>query len=394
MTTSSPSAAERVARVALGRLGEPGDPRVAALVAELGAQRVYAYLREERDVTGVATDVASRLEGLDPEGDLERAGRRGFRFVCPGDQEWPAVLGDLDRAEALNGRGGAPLGLWLRGRARLDYLVTGSVAIVGSRSATTYGVTVASGIAAELAGDDVTVVSGAAFGIDQAAHRGALAGGGPTVAVLACGVDRAYPAAHRELLAYIAETGLVVSESPPGCAPTKLRFLSRNRLIAALSLGTVVVEAAARSGALNTANWASVLNRVVMGVPGPVTSAPSEGVHELLRSRDAALVTRGSDVLELVSPAGSFTQAAVRGPDRPRDRLSALEQQVLDGVPVSTPSTVRSVARAAGVAEPTVREALQSLRSAGFVEASPRGWRLAALPTPSPRDDCATPPPV
>ena len=372
------SAGDRVARVALGRLGEPGDPRLTRLVADLGAEEVYAYLREQRDDSGVATDVAARLHDLDPEGDLDRARRQGIRFVCPGDDEWPQQLGDLDRAEGLNGRGGSPLGLWLRGAGRLEELGARAVSVVGARSATTYGVSVAGGIAAHLAGESVTVVSGAAFGIDQAAHRGALAGRGPTVAVLACGVDRAYPAAHRDLLGYIAETGAVVSESPPGCAPTKLRFLSRNRLIAAMTLGTVVVEAALRSGALNTANWASLLNRTVMGVPGPVTSAPSQGVHELLRSRDAMLVTRGEDVLELVSPSGSFTQAPRRGADRPRDRLSPLDQQVLDAVPVSTPADACSVARAAGVAERTVRETLHRLRSAGFVEVSPRGWRLSA----------------
>jgi DNA processing protein len=314
---------DRLARVALGRLTEPGDPRLARLVADLGAAEVCRHLREERDGSGVASEVAARLAGLDPSGDLERAERKGIRFLVPGDPEWPVQVGDLDRAEVLNGRGGAPLGLWVRGMGRLDRLdrlCERSVAVVGSRSATTYGVSVAGAIAADLAAAGVTVVSGAAFGIDQAAHRGALSGGGTTVAVLACGVDRAYPAAHRDLLDYVAETGLVVSELPPGCAPTKVRFLSRNRIIAALSLGTVVVEAAVRSGALNTASWAGTVHRPVMGVPGPVTSAPSEGVHELIRGRDAVLVTRGSDVLELVSPAGTFTRAPLRAPPRPRDR--------------------------------------------------------------------------
>jgi DNA processing protein len=189
-------------------------------------------------------------------------------------------------------------------------------------------------------------------------------------------VDRAYPAAHRELLTYIAETGLVVSELPPGCAPTKHRFLARNRIIAALSVGTVVVEAAVRSGALNTSSWAALLNRTVMGVPGPVTSAPSEGVHELIRSTGAALVTRGSDVLELVSPAGSHTQAPPRAPQRPRDRLSASEQQVLDAVPVNARAPTSSVARAAGLGLPAVDEALRRLRTAGFVEGGEEGWRL------------------
>lgn len=368
---------ERLARVALNRLGEPGDPRLTTLVADLGAVQVYDYLRAERDATGVATDVAARLQGLDPAGDLEQAERRGIRFVVPGDAEWPDRLADLDRCPPLHGRGGAPLGLWLRGPARLDQVVHRSVAVVGSRSATTYGVGVAGELAAHVAGEGVAVVSGAAFGIDQAAHRGALAARGPTVAVLACGVDRAYPAAHRDLLTYVAETGLVVSELAPGCAPTKLRFLSRNRVIAALSLGTVVVEAAVRSGALNTAHWASLTNRVLMGVPGPVTSAPSEGVHELLRTRDAALVTRGSDVLELVSPSGSFTQLPPRAADRPADRLSETDRQVLDAVPVRRPVPAESVARTAGLAASTVRAALERLRDGGFVAAGPAGWRLA-----------------
>ncbi len=372
----TPAVDDRAARVALGRLGEPGDPRLAGLVTELGACAVYAYLREEQDATGVATDVAARLGGLDPERDLARAAAQGVRFVCPGDPEWPARLGDLDHVGTLNRRGGAPLGLWLRGPGRLDEMCEHSVSVVGSRSATSYGASVAGGIGADLAAARVTVISGAAFGIDQAAHRGALAARGPTLAVLACGVDRAYPAAHRELLAYIAESGLVVAEVAMGCAPTKLRFLARNRMIAALSRGTVVVEAAVRSGALNTANWASLLNRTVMGVPGPVTSAPSEGVHELLRTRGAQLVTRGSDVLELVSASGSFVQRPVRADERPRDRLSEREQQVLDAVPVAAAASAGSVARTAGIAEQAVTEALTALRSAGFVESSMGLWRL------------------
>lgn len=372
------SGPERLARVALGRLGEPGDPRLASLVAELGPEEVLTYLRDERDVTGLATDVAARVRGLDPAADLTRADRQGFRFVCPGDAEWPSRLVDLEHAGQLNRRGGAPLGLWVRGTGRLGLLAERSVAVVGSRSATTYGAGVAGELSAHVAGEGVTVVSGAAFGIDQAAHRGALAASGPTVAVLACGIDRAYPVAHRDLLDYIAGTGVVVAEVAPGCAPTKLRFLARNRLIAALSLGTVVVEAAVRSGALNTANWASLLNRAVMGVPGPVTSASSEGVHELVRTRDATLVTRGSDVLELVSPAGSHTVAPRRAPERSEDGLSDRERQVLDAVPVAAPASALSVARTAGLAAPAVVEVLGRLRTAGFVESSSSGWRLTA----------------
>jgi len=233
---------------------------------------------------------------------------------------------------------------------------------------------VASDIAAHLAEQGVGVVSGAAFGIDQAAHRGALAVKGPTVAVLACGVDRAYPSAHRGLLDYIAETGLVVSELPPGCAPTRVRFLSRNRLIAALARGTVVVEAAVRSGALNTANWTTRLNRVLMGVPGPVTSAPSQGVHELIRARGAALVTRGEDVLELLSPSGSFLAEVPRAPMLVTDRLDDRERRVLDAVPVTRPAGEDSIARTAGVGEPDVRAAMERLSGLGLVEQTSVGW--------------------
>ena len=360
--------ADRVARAALCRLGEPGDPRLTGLVAEVGAPLVHDRLLIETDERGLASDVAQRLSALDPVSDLRRAAERGIRFVVPGDEEWPARLGDLDRAEPLAGRGGAPLGLWVRGPLHLAETVERAVAVVGSRSATSYGGGVAGEIGATLAKQGHTVVSGAAFGIDQSAHRGALAMRGPTVVVLACGVDRAYPSAHRQLLDYIADTGLVVSELAPGCAPTKLRFLSRNRIIAALCGGTVVVEAAIRSGALNTASWALRLNRTLMGVPGPVTSAPSAGVHQLIRARDALLVTNGEEVLELVAPAGEHTLVEPRGPERPHDRLSLLDQQVLDAVPVEQAAPPVSIARTAGIALPRVRDALARLVAAGLVE--------------------------
>lgn len=369
---------DHVARAALSRLSEPGDTRLSALVTRLGATKVYQLLRDEEDVAGVYTDVATRLRGLDPERELEEAAARGIRFVCPGDAEWPGQLAELDRAEPLQGRGGTPLGLWVRGPLSLEEACSRSAAVVGSRSATTYGTTVASEIAATLASSEVCVVSGAAFGIDQAGHRGALAGKGRTVAVLACGVDRPYPSAHKRLLDYIVDVGLIVSELPPGCSPTRLRFLSRNRVIAALTQGTVVVEAAVRSGALNTANWAARLNRLVMGVPGPVNSAPSEGVHQLIRNRDAALVTSGEDVLELIAPVGAFLAAEARGPARPRDSLSGREQRVLDAVPLSQPAPDESIARTAGIRTDEVRRALASLRLRGFVEMSGSRWRLAS----------------
>lgn len=374
---------ERLARAALCRLGEPGDLRLTQLVAALGANEVFERLREEKDVAGVYSDVAARLRDLDPAREISEAAAKGIRFVCPEDDEWPGEVGDLQAAEPLYGRGGSPLGLWVKGPLRLDDACRSSVAVVGSRSATTYGAGVAADIAGRVAENGMTVVSGAAFGIDQAAHRGALAAKGPTVAVLACGVDRAYPSAHRNLLDYITETGLVVSELPPGCAPTKVRFLSRNRLIAALTRGTVVVEAAVRSGALNTANWALRLHRVLMGVPGPVTSAPSEGVHELIRTRDAVLVTNGDHVLEMLAPIGSFMAEVPRGPVRPEDRLSDRDRMVLDAVPVMRPACADSLARTAGIAVRDVPEAMARLQRLGLVERLPAGWRRSPEPETS-----------
>lgn len=372
------SAAERLARAALSRLTEPGEPRLNGLVAELGATRLYDLLAHERDAHGMLTDVAARLASTDPERELDRADRLGIRFVIPSDDEWPSQVDALASAGQLHERGGVPIGLWARGPLRLDRLGA-SVAIVGSRSSTTYGDQVAGEIAAVVARQGCPVVSGAAFGIDQAAHRGAVAMDGPSVAVLACGVDRAYPAAHAELIAHLAATGAVVSEAPPGCAPMRVRFLARNRLIAALSRGTVVVEAAVRSGALNTATWAGRLNRVVLGVPGPVGSAQSQGVNNLIRKGSAVLATSGQEVLELVGQAGEHLVDDPRAPERPRDRLTARHRQVLDAVPVARGAGTDSVARTAGLGVVEVKTALSYLHGHGLVELDDDGWRLAAL---------------
>jgi DNA processing protein len=369
---------ERLARVALAASSEPGDLRINGLVEELGAIPLHDHLLAERDIGGVLTDAAARLAVADPERDLEHAARLGIRFVMPSDDEWPGSLDDLQLAGPVHERGGTPLGLWVRGPLRLDRLGA-SVAIVGSRSATTYGADAAADIAAVVAGAGAPVVSGAAFGIDHAAHRGALAADGETVAVLACGVDRAYPAAHKSLLDHLVAEGAVVSEAPPGWSPTRVRFLARNRLIAALTRGTVVVEAAVRSGALNTANWASRLNRSLMAVPGPVTSAPSQGAHQLIRSGAATLVTSGAEVLEMIGGAGEHLVEEVRGAERPRDRLSVRHQQVLDAVPVATGAGADSIARTAGLGLVEVRSALTRLAGHGLIEHTQHGWRLAGL---------------
>jgi DNA processing protein len=368
---------ERLARVALAAVSEPGDPRFGDQIAIQGALGFHDQLLGGYPIDDLQTDPAARRSAVEPERTLDEAARLGIRFVIPGDDEWPTQLDDLAVAPPLQGRGGVPIGLWVRGPSRIDQLGS-SVAVVGSRTSTTYGADVADEIAATVAEAGRAVVSGAAFGIDQAAHRGALAGGGTTIAVLACGADRVYPIAHRQLIEHIAAHGAVVSEALPGWAPTKLRLLSRNRLIAALSVGTVVVEAAARSGALNTANWATRLNRHLLGVPGPVTSASSEGVHHQIRSGAATLVTSGADVLDAVGAAGEHLVPDPHGPVRPLDRLTTRQRQLLDAVPVVRPAPVESIARTAGLALADARGALVTLAEAGLVEQEPGGWRLAA----------------
>lgn len=368
---------ERLARVALNRLAEPGDIRFTQLVSDLGARVVYEHLVGEGGDSELRDDVATRLESLDPAAELDRADRLGLRFVVPGDQEWPEQIDQLLGAGAINARGGTPIGLWVKGPLRLDELA-GSVAIVGARSATSYGSQVSAEIAAGLARSGTGVISGAAFGIDEAAHRGALSAEGPTVAVLACGADRAYPAAHRRLISWIGDHGLVVSEAPPGGDPLKVRFLARNRLIAALGAGTVVVEAALRSGSLSTASWTERLGRPVMGVPGPATSAQSQGVHEWLRLGTAQLVTCAEDVAELVGRAGEALVEDRREPVRPRDRFTVRQRQVLDALPVSRGVGAAAISSGAGVGLREVQATLEGLETRGWARRDEHGWRLAA----------------
>ncbi|WP_313897022.1 DNA-processing protein DprA [Streptomyces sp. GC420] len=323
--------------------------------------------------TGLRGAGARRVEGLRaraaqaaPERDLEAVAAVGGRFVVPGDHEWPTQLDDLGDA--------APVGLWVRGRPSLRLWALRSVAVVGARACTEYGAHVAAALGAGLAERGWVVVSGAAHGVDGAAHRGALAAGGATVAVLACGVDVPYPRGHAELIGRIAGQGLIVGELPPGAHPTQSRFVLRNRVIAALTRGTVVVEAEYRSGSLVTARAARRLGRHVMGVPGPVTSGLSAGVHELLRG-EGALVTDASEVVELVGDIGELAPVR-RGPVVPRDLLDPVAARVLDALPASGAAGAGQLARDALTGADEALNRLYELQSLGFVERHGDGWRL------------------
>ncbi|PBC77563.1 DNA processing protein [Streptomyces sp. TLI_235] len=366
---------ERLARAALTRLIEPGDAVMGRWLAELGATTVINAVRGRADPQslgldpGRVADYRARCTALDPLADLRLVDRHGGRFIIPGDAEWPSQLDDL--------REGRPVGLWVRGTGSLRLLALRSVAMVGSRACTAYGAHVAGEIAAQLAERGWVVVSGAAYGIDAAAHRGTLAVGGATVGVLACGVDMSYPPGNTELIRRISQQGLLVSELPPGAHPNRFRFVLRNRVIAALTRGTVVVEAAVRSGALSTARRARDLNRHTMGVAGPVTSALSAGVHALIRSGGATLVTDAAEIAELIGAIGDDLAPARSGPVLPRDLLEPSVARVLEAVPAGVEGApVDRLAREAGLSPDAVLQHLYELVSLGYVERFGAHWRL------------------
>ena len=366
---------DKTARMALSCAVDGGEPEAASLVARLGAQEAWARITDG----ALGEPLARRAAVTDLEVVQRAATRSRARFVVPGEEEWAEGLDDLAHAEPIQRRGGVPFGLWLRGPGHLAELATRSVAVVGSRAATAYGSGVAADLAAELAEVGVTVVSGLAFGIDAAAHRGALAVAGPTVGVLASGVDVAYPPGNAVLCEAVARDHLLVSELPPGAHPTRIRFLARNRLIAALARGTVVVEAALRSGARNTAGWALECQRPLMAVPGPVHSRASAAPHLMIRSGQATLVTTGAEVLELVSGAGEHLLAPRATPRRATDALSDAQLAVFEATSARRPLSSGEVALAAGVPVPVCLVALQELEAAGLVEGSDRGWRAVPV---------------
>jgi DNA processing protein len=380
----------RRARAWLSRAVEPGTIDFWRYVEDVGPVEAVRRLRSGRAPERIRSLVGARADQDATLADLTRAERCGARLVIPEDDEWPslplhaltvAVSAEPENVRDQSDRTKAPvppLGLWVLGAQRLDELADRSVAIVGSRASTAYGEHVAAELGHQLGERGWTVVSGGAFGIDAAAHRGALAAGAPTLAVLACGVDRPYPAAHGALFHRIAEAGLLVSEWPPGCAPLRHRFLVRNRLIAGLTRGTVVVEAAARSGAQATAQRARRLGRQVLVVPGPITSAMSVGCHELLRDEQvgATLVASADHVIEAVGGIGTDLADLPERPTGPRDGLSDLAARVLDACPVRRGVTPERLASIAGCDVLEVLRVLPALELADLVEWTGTGWRL------------------
>jgi DNA processing protein len=382
--------ADRMARVALTWLAEPGNRAVWELVQAAGAEATLNRLVQgDIPESTLRTAVITRSSAGDPrrvaEVSLRRAERLGARVVVPADAEWPTAVDtlatlELEGGNSVNRDTRPPLCLWVRGGWPLDEAFARSVAVVGARAATSYGTYVTNDLAFGLAEREWTVVSGGAFGIDATAHRAALAAGGLTIAVLACGVDRPYPMGNAALFEQIADSGVLMSEWPPGAEPLRHRFLIRNRVIAAATAGTVVVEAAARSGAVQTMSRTIALNRRAMVVPGPVTSAMSVGCHELLRKHPEATVVTGlPHVLEEVGKIGEYLAEVPRGRDHARDTLDEESALVLEAVPRRGAAGPEQLAAKSGLGLRTVLRRLSLLEMAGLVVRRNDG---VALPRP------------
>ena len=319
---------ERRARVAWSRVLELRRERVSdaphalqSALAEVG--HVEAWHRLVDGDLLRSDNARARVAGVDVDGELDRVERTGARVVIPGDADWP---------EALDHPLVSPHLLHVRGQGSLTDLSARAVAIVGSRASTGYGEAIAREIGAGAAGRGWTVVSGAAFGIDAAAHQGALAVHGPAIAVLPCGPDRVYPEGNRRLVEAVAEQGVVITELAIGTVAMRHRFLSRNRIIAALSRATLVVEAGLRSGSLNTAGWAEAMRHPVGLVPGPVTQMSSAGCHEWIQKHRGSLVTDTADLLALAGRVGEEVDLPVEqlGPARELDALTPPQRRIHD----------------------------------------------------------------
>lgn len=383
--------AERFARATWTAITEPGDRVASRVIEQVGAERALGSLIDDREggmLRHALADAGADIDEAELTDAVQRwtprisksnallafrqAARFGLSLVVPGDEEWPTGFADLGDH--------APHAVWVRGHREALRTLDRSMAIVGARAATGYGEHVTVEVAAGLVDRGYAIVSGAAYGIDGAAHRAALASSGTTIAFLAGGLDRFYPSGHETLLGRIVDHGAAISEVPCGVAPTKWRFLQRNRLIAAAARATVVVEAGSRSGSLNTAGHAAALGRPLGAVPGPVTSSASAGCHRLLREYDAVCVTTADEMAELAPierEAEADEHSAEHSTGRPVDP-SGTRIRLLDALAQRSPRQPEKIATISGLAVDRVRAELGLLALEGLVRERAGGWVRSA----------------
>lgn len=308
---------DRTARILLSIIGTPGDVASGKLLTEIGAVDLISIADGDGPVPGMSRVEAAvwrdhLCSAATPDHLATRmAETSSFRVIIPSDPDWPTVLNDLGYR--------APYVLWAKGRTELlTQPLSQRITVTGARAETSYGAHVTEELCADLAQDGKTLVAGAAYGIEASVHRAALARDTNTIAVLASGVDRPYPAGHTDLIDRIAREGLLLSEVPPSVAPTRQRFIDRSRILAALSSATIIVEAGSRSGSLHTAAEAAQLVRLVGAVPGPVTSAASTGTNLLLQNGTARVITNGSDIVRMFESETSAPSWSVIREGAPR----------------------------------------------------------------------------
>ncbi|MBV7364020.1 DNA-processing protein DprA [Actinomycetaceae bacterium TAE3-ERU4] len=351
-------------------LVEAPSPLAGRLVSQLGGEGALCLLaevasgRQVCELDGITSDglvnlyerVLPRALCLNPVKSLDNLEKIGGTILVPQSVGWPRGLSSLGDSQ--------PFALWVRGQIPAGL----PISIVGARSCTRYGEVVAQEMALNLSKTGAVIVSGGAYGIDSAAHEGALAGSGKTIAVMAGGIDRLYPLALEQLHSGILERGAVISEVPLGSRPARWRFLARNRIIAALSAVTVVVEAGTRSGALATARRASELGRPLAAVPGPVTSQTSVGTNRLIKD-GARLVCDAQEVVALAGEEilsmdlfGKIAPEIIPGIDTAEeDELPISTKRVLEVLPLYGDSSVSSIVRASGLSLQEVLTALGEL---------------------------------
>ena len=377
--------AEHFARATFSLITEPGDRFAGELIRALSPETVLELLIARTS----SADFASRLSSVDCLDDIENrhgrfeelftealqrwlprlkltdvisafedAARVKARLLIPRNALWPEQLNDL--------AGAAPHCLWYRSNLVEPPTDFAAISIVGSRNSTSYGDWVTSEIVSDCATRGLAVVSGGAYGIDAIAHRSALANDQETIAFLAGGIDRLYPSGNSALFEKVIDRGVVFAEQAPGASPTKWRFLQRNRLIAAMSPATIVIEAGQRSGALNTVSHAIELGRSVGAVPGPITSQSSAGCNRLVSEGLVSSVCAPSDAADLALGKAGWFQPELGG-------LGAYETRALDAMG-SRPLSENLLASRAGLTSKEASIALGQLSLLGFVKQTDRGW--------------------
>lgn len=382
---SAPESWAYLSRVVEG----PSRHLQALLAAGRDADEIAAGVRTRASwLGGLAGETQSRYTWDQPSLDLEAAAAEGFVLLTPDDAQWPreAIQASFVAGEAASRAnlgevrvdGAAPHVLWVRGDTDLDALLARSVGVVGTRASTPYGNHATANLVGGLAGFGYTIVSGGALGIDTAAHETALAHNAPTIAVAACGPGVTYPRRNKDLLGRITA---VISEYPPGVSPDRHRFLTRNRLIAALTQGSLIVEAAFRSGALNTVSWAHHYNRPVMAVPGPILGTGSLGTNLAIQDRRAEMVLNAEQIHALLSRVGDVDPAAQLEIAFAADavqKLSRNELRVYDALPRASTGeqgvSADGIAARAGLSVALTVHILVELQARGVVARAGALW--------------------